>query len=130
MPDENLDNKNQSRKGGARPGAGRKKGSRNKATIQAKRALSELAQEHTQTALDALVMVARQGESESARVAAAVAILDRGYGRPVQAVEATGAEGGPIQFEEVSARERIAGRIARAAARAGAAVDPGEPDGS
>jgi hypothetical protein len=42
----------------------------------------------------------------------------------------TGENGGPIQFEEVSARERIAGRIARAAARAGATVDSEKPDGS
>ena len=96
MGDENLSNQNQSKKGGARVGSGRKKGSRNRATIQAKRALSELAQEHTATALNALVLVARKGESESARVAAAVAILDRGYGRPVQAVENTGKDGAPI----------------------------------
>ena len=44
--------------------------------------------------------------------------------------EHTGKDGGPIQTEEVSARERIAGRIASAAARMRASKYPGEPDGS
>lgn len=102
MADENLSNQNQSKKGGARPGAGRKKGSRNKATIQAKRALSELAQEHTKDALNTLVFIAKKGQSDSARVAAAVAILDRGYGRPPQSHEIAGPDGAPLRFQNVS----------------------------
>jgi phage terminase small subunit len=55
--------------------------------------LSELARQHTAAALGVLVDVAKQSESDSARVAAANAILDRGYGKPSQAVKHTGAIG-------------------------------------
>jgi Family of unknown function (DUF5681) len=44
--------------------------------------IQELARAHTQEALNALVEIATKGRSESARVSAAVAILDRGWGRP------------------------------------------------
>ncbi len=37
-------------------------------------------------ALEVLAHVAQHGESESARVSAACALLDRGHGRPIQAV--------------------------------------------
>jgi hypothetical protein len=44
--------------------------------------VTDLARRHAPEALGALVEIATQGESESARVAAAIALLDRGYGRP------------------------------------------------
>jgi hypothetical protein len=44
--------------------------------------LRELARQHTGTALRTLIEIAEHGENESARVAAANAILDRGYGKP------------------------------------------------
>lgn len=44
--------------------------------------------------------------------------------------ELTGKEGGPIQTEELSAREVLAGRIAGLAARARAGAGAGGPDGS
>lgn len=56
-----------------------------------------LAREHTTDAIAALVDVAKSGGFEPARVSAAVAILDRGWGKPAQAVELTGAEGGPVE---------------------------------
>ena len=71
---------------------GRKKGSLNKATAEVKKA----AQEHTEAALKVLVEVAENGESEAARVSAANAILDRGHGRPAQAI--TGGDDGPVQI--------------------------------
>ena len=69
--------------GGARPGAGRKKGSVNKATADIRAA----AQEYTDQALNVLVQIATAGESEAARVAAANSILDRAHGKPRQSVE-------------------------------------------
>lgn len=72
-------------RGGARPGAGRPVGSENVDTAAARRALSALASGHIEVALDALAEIARSGQSESARVSAACAILDRCYGRPRQA---------------------------------------------
>jgi hypothetical protein len=44
--------------------------------------VTELARQHAAEALAALVEIATRGKSESARVAAATALLDRGYGRP------------------------------------------------
>lgn len=48
------------------------------------RSLSDVAKEHTELAIQVLVEVAQTGESDSARVTAATAILDRGWGRPSQ----------------------------------------------
>jgi hypothetical protein len=58
--------------------------------------LSDLAKQYTDVALNVLVDVAKGGESESARVAAANAILDRAYGKPSQSHQHTGPNGGPI----------------------------------
>jgi hypothetical protein len=55
-------------------------------------ALSELARQHTETALKTLVKIATTGQSEAARISAATALLDRGYGRPPQAVQHEGLE--------------------------------------
>ncbi len=44
--------------------------------------LRELARQHTPTALATLVEICQGGENESARVAAANALLDRGWGKP------------------------------------------------
>ena len=69
--------------GGARPGAGRKKGE----VSQAKRELSEMAKDYAEQALQVLVSIANSASaSDSARVSAATAILDRGYGKPGQSV--------------------------------------------
>lgn len=79
--------------GGKRPGAGRKPGSKQRATVEQAGTLAELAREHTTTALNVLVQVAQASESDAARVSAANAILDRGYGKPVQQTELTGKDG-------------------------------------
>lgn len=72
------------KKGGARQGAGRPKGSTNKMTAE----LKALAQQHTAKALEVIVELAVNGEAETTRLAAAKEILDRGYGRTPQAVAA------------------------------------------
>lgn len=89
-------------RGGKRPGAGRKPGCKDKATLEQGATLAELARAHTSTALNVLVSVAQASESDAARVSAANAILDRGYGKPIQQTEHTGKGGGPIQTEELS----------------------------
>lgn len=73
--------------GGRRPGAGRPPGTLDRATKAQKGTLEELARQYTQTALDVLIEVARNGESESARVTAANSLLDRAYGRARQSIE-------------------------------------------
>jgi len=70
-------------RGGARPGAGRKRGKLGKA----KRELAEMAKDHAETALLTLVEIATGDGAASARVSAATAILDRAYGKPRQALE-------------------------------------------
>ena len=68
--------------GGMREGSGRPLGATNKATSKLKLNLSELAREHTNNAVDTLVEVMKSGQSGSARIAAATAILNRVYGKP------------------------------------------------
>lgn len=80
-------------RGGARPGAGRKKGKVSKL----KRDLAEMARDHALAALQTLVDIAGDRLApHTARVSAANAILDRGYGRPPQALEHTGKDGAPL----------------------------------
>jgi len=70
--------------GGMREGSGRPAGAVNRATSELKLNLSELAREYTQDALNALVGAMNTSQSDSVRIAAATAILDRGYGRPTK----------------------------------------------
>lgn len=73
-------------RGGKRDGAGRPAGSPNKHTAERRAALADLVGGHVQTAIAALSDIAKDGQSEAARVSASVAILDRVYGRPGQSV--------------------------------------------
>ena len=77
-------------RGGKREGAGRKPG----AVSKAKRDLAEMAKDHAEAALETLVSI-HSGTSHpsAARVAAANAILDRGYGKAPQSLEHTGKDG-------------------------------------
>ena len=89
-------------RGGSKPGerrGGRQAGTLNKRTREQGAALSELAKEHSPTAISTLVAVAQKGLSEAARVSAAIALLDRAHGRPAQAIEHSGPAGGPIQYD-------------------------------
>lgn len=86
--------------GGKRPGAGRPKGSVNKATKEAGAALSELARQHTESAINTLVEVCNDKRApHSARVTAANGLLDRGYGKPAQAVQHEGSADKPVFVE-------------------------------
>ena len=70
--------------GGVRKGAGRPPGK----VSQAMRDIAGMAKEHGEMALDVLVEVARDKKAPHAsRISAATALLDRGYGKPIQAVE-------------------------------------------
>lgn len=93
-PEKESSKINPSRRGGARPGAGRPKGRKNRRTLE----IEAAAKKYANDALKALVEVAKTGSTEGARVSAAVALLDRGYGRPRQALEHTGEQGGPLQI--------------------------------
>ncbi len=69
-------------RGGNRPGAGRPAGSQNADTAAMRAALSGLLEGQVHIAIAALADIAQNGTSESARVSAACAILDRTHGRP------------------------------------------------
>ena len=52
--------------------------------------IRDLARRHTATALRTLIEIAEHGENESARVSAANALLDRGWGKPAVPVVGDG----------------------------------------
>lgn len=52
--------------------------------------IKELAKQHTEVALKTLAQICAESENDSARVAAAEALLNRGWGRPAQPVEHSG----------------------------------------
>jgi hypothetical protein len=78
-------------RGGRRPGAGRPRGRKNKRppgnSITLEASVAELARQHTVDAIKSLASIALTGKSENARVSAATALLDRGYGRPPMQVD-------------------------------------------
>jgi hypothetical protein len=82
--------------------------------------LRELAREKTEVALNTLIYVCEHGESDAARVAAANAILDRGYGKPAQAI--TGEDGeGPVEVKVTTDMDRakaLAAMLAKTMAKA------------
>lgn len=61
----------------------------------------DLARSHCKEALDTLVDLMRNSPDEKTRKAASDSILDRGLGRPVQALEHSGADGVALPRVEV-----------------------------
>ena len=89
--------------GGYRNGAGRPTGSKNRASDDEKIFLTQMARVHTDQAIGVLIDVALNGRTDAARVSAASAILDRGYGKP-QVKDASGpTELPPMVIELVAA---------------------------
>ena len=78
---------------------GRKKGVPNKVT----REIKELAQQYGRGALlTAVEIMDDKAAPHPARVSAANIVLDRAYGKPGQAIEHTGKDGGPIETRNVT----------------------------
>lgn len=88
--DNQEENQAMAQHGGARPGAGRKPGSKTRARKVEIVSLADKAKVHADVALATLVTICESGATDSARVAAANALLDRGYGKPTQGVEMSG----------------------------------------
>ncbi len=87
-------------RGGARPGAGRRKGTPNKATADVKEAASV----YTSDAVAILAQIMQDPEHPAAaRVSAANALLDRAHGKPKQSMEVDGAMVGALTVTYVSA---------------------------
>lgn len=76
---------------------GRAKGTPNKATADIK----ALAQVHASEAIATLANILMSSESDTARIAAAKELLDRGYGKAMQGVELTGKDGMPVEFKQI-----------------------------
>ncbi len=79
--------------GGKRPGAGRPKGAVNKATADIK----AIAQQYGEQAMSTLFDIMLSSENDTARIAAAKEIIDRGYGKAKQQLEAEISGGMSIQ---------------------------------
>jgi hypothetical protein len=85
------------------------------------------ARELTQRAIDTLAATMNDPQAPpAARVSAATAILDRGHGKPTQAVAMSGPDGGPIETADVSAREIILERLAAISSRIRPPAEPSE----
>lgn len=80
---------------------GRKAGTENKVTLAVRKA----AQKFGQAALDELARLMANSESDSVRVAACNAILDRAYGKSLAQIAHTGKDDSPILTENVSMLE-------------------------
>lgn len=71
----------------------------------------DLARQQTADAISTLAEIMRDKKApHSARVAAATGLLDRGWGRPAQAVEVSGPEGQPL----LQAKEALLAKLAKA----------------
>ena len=92
-------------RGGFRDGAGRPAGASNKASPEQGQRLSELAKTYTEEALYTLIDVARNGRTDAARVSAANAILDRGYGKPAVKEEQSIVDLPPVVIQVVQPSE-------------------------
>ncbi len=87
-------------RGGKREGAGRPAGAANKVTDE----LKALAREYTEEAVQALVKVMRESDSDTAIISASNSILDRAHGKPAQTV--AGDIDNPLVFEAIGWRVR------------------------
>ena len=73
--------------------------------------IQELARQHAPSAIAELARLALKAKSETARIAAIRELLDRGYGRPRQAMEVSAPAGDPLDplrllMEEIDAISR------------------------
>lgn len=68
---------------------GKPKGTKNKSTAEIK----ELAQTYSAKALETLATIMLASENDTARIAAAKELLDRGYGKVTQPMEISGKDG-------------------------------------
>jgi len=103
--------KKKSGRGGARPGAGRKPGTPNSTSRSDAVKLGKIARGHTTEAIKTLVEICLTSPSDAARISAANALLDRGYGKPLQAMDHSSPDGSmkPTQIIIRAADEKRSG---------------------
>jgi hypothetical protein len=109
--------------GGARPGAGRKKGGLTGRT----REVAEKIAARGKTPLEVMITIMRRAErKKDDAMALDAAKAAAPYMHPrLASVEHSGPNGGPIETAQVSPRDRIARRLACLAPRGGAEGDTG-----
>src|ERR1044071_9587451 len=91
-------------RGGKRPGAGRPKGTIDKAS----RELREIAQAYSGEAIEILANLMRAAESEATRLSAANALLDRAHGRPTQMIDGVSSPADPAEMSDAELTAIIA----------------------
>jgi hypothetical protein len=64
-------------------------------------ALRKLARAHTEAALQVLAEVATKGSSEASRISAAMALLERGYGKSGTALTSDGGSRAPTLYQRI-----------------------------
>lgn len=79
-------------------GSGRTKGALNKNTAEIK----ALAGRYGKEAIDKLAHLMRKGKDEDIQFRATQELLNRGFGRPQQAVNVGGHDGGPLDFNTMN----------------------------
>lgn len=88
----------------------------------------EAARAHTQAALDTLAEICEHGEDEKARITAAVALLDRAWGKSIEHTAITDdrapLEAVAVVLTEGERAERVAVLLAKAAERKAASAQP------
>ena len=99
-----------------RPGQSGNPGGRPKAL----REVQECARQHTAMAIAKLAEIAEHGKSESAQIAAANALLDRAWGKPLQSLHATS------QMEEHDFTEMTDAELAGIIRKYGGILDGGD----
>lgn len=70
--------------------------------------LIALCKDKTPLALDTIVKIMEKGEVEKNRLAAAQYVIDRAYGKAMQAVEMSGKDGGALTVQIIRFDERVA----------------------
>jgi len=112
--------KKKDKRGGRRPGSGRKPLLPDIAPIIERMEVAKTARSYAHLALQAYVEICTdRNQPGAARVAAANAIMDRGYGKPPQSIEHSNKDGNPLEinarFSEFAkllddiAQQRLAG---------------------
>lgn len=68
------------------------------------KAIQDMAREHGPRAIQAILELAQNSQDEKIRLAAWDKILDRGYGRPAQAITGEGGEGPAVIIVDTGIR--------------------------
>ena len=89
-------------------------------------ALRRLARAHTEAAVQVLAEVATKGNSEASRISAAMALLDRGYGKTGSGMAGDSGTRGPTVYHRIELIDGTSKDISAGDAGAGHQDDDGQ----